>query len=236
MNCDASPKLQIVPFFDPATSTYSYVVADTDSRQCALIDAVLDYDPASGRTSHASADRMVAHVREQGLSVQWILETHVHADHLSAGTTCASSSGANWPSANRYARCRTPSPPCSTLSRALPAMVASSTPVPRRRSLPDRRHPRPGPAYPRAYPGVHELPDRRCRIRRRHPVHARLRHRALRFPRWRCAHPVPLDPEAVRPARRNAGFPVPRLPGTGSRAAPARNHDRRGAPRQRSCA
>lgn len=85
MNCDASPKLQIVPFFDPATSTYSYVVADTDSRQCALIDAVLDYDPASGRTSHASAGRMVAHVREQGLSVQWILETHVHADHLSAG-------------------------------------------------------------------------------------------------------------------------------------------------------
>lgn len=85
MNCDASPKLQIVPFFDPATSTYSYVVADTDSRQCALIDAVLDYDPASGRTSHASAERMIAHVREQGLSVQWILETHVHADHLSAG-------------------------------------------------------------------------------------------------------------------------------------------------------
>ena len=85
MSCDASSKLQIVPFFDSATSTYSYVVADTDSRQCALIDAVLDYDPASGRTSHASAERMIAHVREQGLSVQWILETHVHADHLSAG-------------------------------------------------------------------------------------------------------------------------------------------------------
>ena len=85
MSCDASSKLQIVPFFDSATSTYSYVVADTDSRQCALVDAVLDYDPASGRTSHASAERMIAHVREQGLSVQWILETHVHADHLSAG-------------------------------------------------------------------------------------------------------------------------------------------------------
>jgi glyoxylase-like metal-dependent hydrolase (beta-lactamase superfamily II) len=85
MSCDASSKLQIVPFFDSATSTYSYVVADTDSRQCALIDAVLDYDPASGRTSHDSAERMIAHVREQGLNVQWILETHVHADHLSAG-------------------------------------------------------------------------------------------------------------------------------------------------------
>ncbi|HTO19384.1 MAG TPA: MBL fold metallo-hydrolase [Pseudomonas sp.] len=85
MSCDASSKLQIVPFFDSATSTYSYVVADTDSRQCALIDAVLDYAPASGRTSHDSAERMIAHVREQGLNVQWILETHVHADHLSAG-------------------------------------------------------------------------------------------------------------------------------------------------------
>ena len=85
MSCDASSKLQIVPFFDSATSTYSYVVADTDSRQCALIDAVLDYDPASGRTSHESAERMIAHVREQDLNVQWILETHVHADHLSAG-------------------------------------------------------------------------------------------------------------------------------------------------------
>ena len=72
-------------FFDPATFTYSYVVSDPDSRQCALIDPVLDYDPAAGRTSHQNADRLVAYVREQGLTVQWILETHVHADHMSAG-------------------------------------------------------------------------------------------------------------------------------------------------------
>lgn len=72
-------------FFDPATYTYSYVVSDSASRQCALIDPVLDYDPAAGRTSHKSADRLIAYVREHGLSVQWILETHVHADHMSAG-------------------------------------------------------------------------------------------------------------------------------------------------------
>ncbi len=72
-------------FFDPATFTYSYVVSDPDSRQCALIDPVLDYDPAAGRTSHQNADRLVAYVREHGLTVQWILETHVHADHMSAG-------------------------------------------------------------------------------------------------------------------------------------------------------
>ena len=72
-------------FFDPATFTYSYVVSDPDSRQCALIDPVLDYDPAAGRTSHQNADRLVAYVREHGLTVQWILETHLHADHMSAG-------------------------------------------------------------------------------------------------------------------------------------------------------
>jgi len=71
-------------FFDPVTSTYSYVVSDPASARCAIIDPVLDYDPAAGRTSPANADRLIAHVRAQGLSVDWLLETHVHADHLSA--------------------------------------------------------------------------------------------------------------------------------------------------------
>lgn len=74
----------VTPFFDPATFTYSYVVSDPSSGRCAIIDSVLDYDPASGRTSYASAERIIAHVREQSLSVDWLLETHVHADHLSA--------------------------------------------------------------------------------------------------------------------------------------------------------
>jgi glyoxylase-like metal-dependent hydrolase (beta-lactamase superfamily II) len=76
--------LQVEAFFDPATWTISYIVLDTASRQCALVDSVLDYDPKSGRTAHTSADRLVARVRELGATVQWILETHVHADHLSA--------------------------------------------------------------------------------------------------------------------------------------------------------
>ncbi len=71
-------------FFDPATFTYSYVVTDPTSKRCAIIDSVLDYDPAAGRTSYASADRLIAYVREQHLHVDWLLETHVHADHLSA--------------------------------------------------------------------------------------------------------------------------------------------------------
>lgn len=74
----------VQPFFDPATGTVSYVVHAPSGSACAIVDPVLDYDPKSGRTSTASAGRIAAFVREQGLSVAWILETHAHADHLSA--------------------------------------------------------------------------------------------------------------------------------------------------------
>ncbi|HJV51904.1 MAG TPA: MBL fold metallo-hydrolase, partial [Noviherbaspirillum sp.] len=76
--------LHVEGFFDPATSTVSYIVLDRGSGQCALLDSVLDYDPKSGRTGTRSADRLIARVHELGAQVQWILETHVHADHLSA--------------------------------------------------------------------------------------------------------------------------------------------------------
>ncbi len=71
-------------FFDKATSTVSHVAVEPNGRRCAVIDSVLDYDAASGRTRTDSADAVVRHVRERGLEVEWILETHAHADHLSA--------------------------------------------------------------------------------------------------------------------------------------------------------
>ncbi len=74
----------VTAFFDDATNTISYVVKDPDSDVCAIIDSVLDYDIAAGRTDTASADKVIAHVEKHGLKVEWILETHVHADHLSA--------------------------------------------------------------------------------------------------------------------------------------------------------
>ena len=74
----------VQPFFDPATWTVTYVVYDRPGSACAIVDAVLDYDPKSGRTRTGSADRVVAFVREQRLRTQWILETHAHADHLTA--------------------------------------------------------------------------------------------------------------------------------------------------------
>lgn len=76
--------MHIEGMFDPATSTISYIVMDQGSRHCALVDSVLDYDPKSGRTSTASADRMIARVQALDAKVDWILETHAHADHLSA--------------------------------------------------------------------------------------------------------------------------------------------------------
>lgn len=80
----AEPEMQVEGFFDPATWTVSYIVLDRSTRHCALVDTVLDYDPKSGRTSHASADRLIARVKELDAQVDWILETHAHADHLSA--------------------------------------------------------------------------------------------------------------------------------------------------------
>ncbi|MBJ7898890.1 MAG: MBL fold metallo-hydrolase [Cyanobacteria bacterium RI_101] len=71
-------------FFDPQTYTITYVVADPESRRCAIVDPVWDYNPANGRLATKSADQVIAYVQDQGLTVAWILETHAHADHLTA--------------------------------------------------------------------------------------------------------------------------------------------------------
>ncbi|WLI10238.1 MULTISPECIES: MBL fold metallo-hydrolase [Pseudomonas] len=74
----------IEAFLDPASKTYSYVIYEHDGGHCAIVDPVLDYDGAAGRTSTVQADRIIAFVRQHRLQVQWLLETHAHADHLSA--------------------------------------------------------------------------------------------------------------------------------------------------------
>ncbi len=75
--------IDIKAFFDEATFTVSYLVSDPQSREAAIVDPVLDYDAASGRTTTQSADRLLEHLSAEYLELRWILETHVHADHLS---------------------------------------------------------------------------------------------------------------------------------------------------------
>ena len=77
---------QVHGIFDPVTWTVTYVVFEKPGSACAIIDSVLDYDPKSGRTSHQSADKAIEFVKNNHLKVEWILETHAHADHLSAAS------------------------------------------------------------------------------------------------------------------------------------------------------
>jgi len=81
---DLSVKPEVTAFFDEATNTISYVVKDPGSDACAIVDSVMDIDYAAGRITYDSADEIIDFVRRNGLKVEWLVETHVHADHLSA--------------------------------------------------------------------------------------------------------------------------------------------------------
>ncbi|WP_417679053.1 MBL fold metallo-hydrolase [Roseibium sp.] len=81
---DMSVKPDVKAFFDPATNTISYVVKDPDSNACAVVDSVMDIDYAAGRITYDHADEIIAYIEQNGLKLEWLIETHVHADHLSA--------------------------------------------------------------------------------------------------------------------------------------------------------
>jgi glyoxylase-like metal-dependent hydrolase (beta-lactamase superfamily II) len=80
----AGPRPEVLPFLDKQTNTFSYIVKDPDSEACAVIDSVLNFDYASGTASHEGADAIIDHIRSNGLKLEWLIETHAHADHLSA--------------------------------------------------------------------------------------------------------------------------------------------------------
>ncbi|WP_370630867.1 MBL fold metallo-hydrolase [Maritimibacter sp. DP1N21-5] len=81
---DTNIRPDVKAFFDPATNTISYVVKDPTSNKCAIVDSVMDIDYAAGRITYDNADEIIAYVQDNGLEVEWLIETHVHADHLSA--------------------------------------------------------------------------------------------------------------------------------------------------------
>lgn len=94
-NPSSSPsKPQIEAFFDPATSTVTYLVSDPQTKAAIIIDPVLDYEPKAARTSQASIDKVLKAVSDQGLNLEWVLETHVHADHLSGAFIIRARTGA----------------------------------------------------------------------------------------------------------------------------------------------
>jgi glyoxylase-like metal-dependent hydrolase (beta-lactamase superfamily II) len=81
---DLSVKPEVTAFFDEPTNTISYVVKDPASNACAVVDSVMDIDYAAGRITYDGADKIIAFIKEKGLKLEWLIETHVHADHLSA--------------------------------------------------------------------------------------------------------------------------------------------------------
>jgi glyoxylase-like metal-dependent hydrolase (beta-lactamase superfamily II) len=83
-SAELSVRPEVVPFFDAPTNTISYIVRDPASDACAVIDSVMDIDYAAGRITHEGADRIIDHIRSNGWRLEWLIETHVHADHLSA--------------------------------------------------------------------------------------------------------------------------------------------------------
>jgi glyoxylase-like metal-dependent hydrolase (beta-lactamase superfamily II) len=91
-----SVKPEVTAFFDKDTNTISYVVKDPESNACAVVDSVMDLDYAAGRITFTHADNMIAFIKEKGLSLEWIIETHVHADHLSAAPYIQQKLGGAW--------------------------------------------------------------------------------------------------------------------------------------------
>ncbi len=76
--------MHIQTFHDPVTATFSHIVVDPQTNKCAILDSVLDFDPVTGKVQTTNADRLVAYIQENNLTLEWILETHIHADHISA--------------------------------------------------------------------------------------------------------------------------------------------------------
>ena len=124
---DMSVSPEVIPFFDAPTNTISYIICDPKSDVCAVIDSVMDIDYASGRITYDGADAMIAHIRAKGWTLAWLIETHVHADHLSAAPYIQGKLAASWEMARTSPSYRIPSEKFSTRAQNSSAMARSST-------------------------------------------------------------------------------------------------------------
>ena len=183
-----------------------------------------------------SADRLIAlcasrGCRPSGCSRRMYMPTTCRPRPISR-----SSWAARWRSAGTSPSCRTFRQDLQCRHR-VPARRQPVRPAVRGRRPVHARHDRgTGAAYARPHAGLHDLPDRRRRLRRRYAVHARLRHGALRLPGRRCAAALPVDPQDLRAAGSDAAVPVPRLQGARPRRISLGDHGRRGEAPKRACA
>ena len=177
---------EVRSFFDEVTFTASHVVHDPATRAAAIVDSVLDYDPASGRTGHASADAIVAHVRAEDLTVDGCSRRTPMRTTSRRRPTCRRRSAASSPLAAKSSACRRSSERCSTPAPSSSATDRSSTGCSRTATASGSgRSRRRVHAHPRPHARRPCLRDRRRGVPGRHHVHARLRHGARRLPRRR---------------------------------------------------
>ena len=173
----------VTGFYDKPTGTVSYVASCPATRRAAIIDPVLGFEPESGRASTAPADALIEHIDREGLKLDYVLETHVHADHLTAMAHVRKTR--RRPARHRRPRRGGAAPLCPRFQRRAgirPRRAAVRRTFRRRRRIQARRGERAGHRNAGAYAGVRDLPDWRRRLHRRYAVHARRRIGALRFP------------------------------------------------------
>ena len=161
----ASARPQVTGFYDKPTGAIQYVVADPATKRCAIIDPILDFDEKSGATATKNADALLDFIRANGLKLEWILDTHPHADHFSAAHYLKQKTGA--PTAIGARDRRRPEPVEGDLQLAgfSRRRLAVGQAVRRGRDLPGRQPSGQGDVLTGTYAGLDQLCDRRRRLR-----------------------------------------------------------------------
>jgi len=179
---------QVTPFFDKKTKTFSYVVTDPNSRRCAVIDPVLDFDPSSGGTTHVSSDVIVDYILDHSLDNQWILETHAHADHLSAAVYLQDHVGGEIVIGENITEVQ------RIFGRLFNVEEGFSIN---------------GSQFDRLLADGDQLIIGSLSLTAIYIVYAGLRFRPLRFPRWRRSDALSFGPKIIQIARRHPGLCMP---------------------------
>ena len=192
-------------FFDEATNTVSYLAWDPATMRGAVIDPVLDWDNRSGEAHTGSADAVLRAAEAEGVAVDWVLETHVHADHLTAAPYVKSRTGASIGIGEHVRDVQTIFRPVFNAEDLAPECGDFDRLFHDGERIRARLAPGAGDARAGPHPGLRRLCGRRRGFRGRYAVHARLRHGALRLPGRQRAGAVAFDPAAPCLAAGDAG-------------------------------